>query len=105
MTEDIEISTQRLPQADELSALERLIVIAQGETEQARHVASFLLAWWGGGSCGTFDLTALWEVDAAVAQDIVKVFALVAIPHVYPDNLGFEAGIKAAIHVWKPGLE
>jgi hypothetical protein len=92
-------------QLAEAAALSGLIRIAQGDTEQSRHVADFLLAWWNARSCGSFDLAALWSVDSDIAADMVTVFALVARVHnTYPDSLGHEADFKAIVHAWRPEL-
>lgn len=88
----------------EQAALRRLIYIAQGNTGQSRRVADFLLAWWSAGSCGGFDLTTLWGIDTAVANDMVTVFALIARVNSYPDTLGYEADFKAIMHAWRPEL-
>ncbi|HBP5914547.1 TPA: hypothetical protein L5732_006388 [Pseudomonas aeruginosa] len=98
-------STPQPPQPHERAALERLIAIARTHTGQARSVADFLLAWWSPGSCGGFDLTTLWGVDAAIAQDMVTVFGLVARVHAYPDTLGYGAGFDAVISAWRPELK
>ena len=84
------------------AALERLIGIAQGDTGQSRRVAGFLLAWWNAGECGGFDLTDLWGVDTAIAEDMVTVFALVARRHNYPDTLGYARQFQAILHAWRP---
>jgi hypothetical protein len=36
------------------------------------------------GSCGGLDLTDLWIVDAAIAEDIQTVIQLIAVSHEYP---------------------
>ena len=92
------------PQDNELAALARLIGIAQADTGQSRRVADFLLAWWNAGSCGSFDLTTLWGVDADVAQDMVTVFGLVARIHAHPDSLGYGADFEAIVKAWRPEL-
>jgi predicted lipid carrier protein YhbT len=84
------------------AALERLIRIAQGNTGQSRRVAGFLLAWWNAGECGGFDLTNLWGVDAAIAADMVTVFALIAQRHSYPDTLGYSRQFQAIMREWHP---
>ena len=91
-------------QLAEAAALSRLIRIAQGDTEQSRHVADFLLAWWNARSCGSFDLATLWSVDSDTAADMVTVFALIARIHKYPDSLGYEADFKAILCAWRPEL-
>lgn len=88
----------------EQAALERLIRISQSNTGQSRRVASFLLAWWSATSCGGFDLTDLWAVDAAIAADMVTVFGLIANNQNYPDVLGYADEFKPILQVWRPEL-
>lgn len=90
--------------AQERSALERLLAIAESDTGQARRVADFLLAWWNAGSCGKFDLTELWSVDTAIAVDMATVFTFVARVHSYPDKLGFSRQFEAVVSAWRPEL-
>jgi hypothetical protein len=71
------------------AALERLIRIGQGDTGQSRRVANFLLAWWNAEECGGFDLTDLWGVDSAIADDMLIVFGLLVHLNSYPDTLGY----------------
>ncbi len=92
------------PSDSELAALRRLIRIAQTDTGQARRVASFLLAWWNARTCGGFDLTDLWAVDAEIAQDMVLVFGLVARLREYPPKLGLEAEFAQIVRDWRPQL-
>lgn len=89
---------------EERAAIQRLIAIARSDTGQSRRVADFLLAWWNADSCGGFDLTHLWGVDRAVAEDIVTVFCLVARLHHYPDTLGFKTDFEAILRDWRPHL-
>lgn len=85
-------------------ALERLIKLARGDTGQSRRVADFLLAWWNPSSCGSFDLTNLWAVDATIAADMVAVFRLIASTSTYPDTLGYKDDFVAIVQAWRPGL-
>lgn len=84
------------------AALDRLIRIAQGETGQSRKVANFLLAWWNAESCGGFDLTDLWGVDACIVADMATVFALLAECRQYPDTLGYRKQFESIVHAWRP---
>ena len=84
------------------AALERLIDVARGGTGQSRKVASFLLAWWNAGECGGFDLTELWGVDAAIAADMVAVFALLPKCQHYPDALGYGKQFECIVGAWRP---
>ncbi len=85
------------------AALERLIQIAQGDTGQSRIVANFLLAWWNAGECGGFDLTDVWGVDTAIAVDMLRVFALLAGCHHYPDAMGYSKQFEAIVRIWRVG--
>jgi len=83
------------------AALERLIRIAQGDTGQSRIVANFLLAWWNAEECGGFDLTDVWAVDTGVAVDMLRVFALLAGRHQYPDTLGYGKQFEQIVRAWR----
>jgi hypothetical protein len=87
------------------AALERLIQIAQRDTGQSRRIANFLLAWWNAQECGGFDLTDLWQVDSAIASDMVTVFGLVADHNSYPDTLGYGVQFEQILHAWRPVLK
>ena len=93
--------TDTLPE-QQRAALERLMRLARGNTGQSRRVAGFLLAWWNAGQCGGFDLTSLWGVDAAIAADMVTVFALIARHHNYPDTLGYAREFEVIMREWHP---
>jgi hypothetical protein len=82
------------------AALRRLLTIAAGDTGQSRRVADFLLAWWNPGSCGGFDFTAAWGVDAAICDDLIKVFELAVRCGSYPDTLGYSADFERVIRQW-----
>ncbi len=86
------------------AALERLIEIAQRDTGQSRIVANFLLAWWNAQECGGFDPTDVWAVDTEIALDMLRVFALVAERHQYPDNMGYGRQFEDIVRAWRPAL-
>jgi len=88
--------------SDQRAALARLIDIAQGDTGQSRIVAGFLLAGWNADECGGFDLTDVWGVDTPVAVDMLRVFALLAGCHQYPDTMGYGKHFEAIVRVWRP---
>lgn len=94
------------PSGDEISALERLISIAKSDTGQSRRVADFLLAWWNSASCGGFDLTDLWGVDAAIAQDMVTIFRMLTRIQAYPESgrLSYGPDFHAIVKAWRPDL-
>jgi hypothetical protein len=84
------------------AALNRLIRIAQSDTGQSRRVANFLLAWWNAEACGGFDLTDLWGVDAAIAVDMVTVFAVLPRCQQYPEALGYGRQFERIVRAWRP---
>ena len=88
----------------ETASLERLIQIAQCDTGQSRIVANFLLAWWNAASCGGFDLTDLWAVDASIAEDMLAVIILVSRQRRYPDDLGYGKQFESIVHAWRSSL-
>jgi hypothetical protein len=87
--------------AAEHAALERLIKIAKSDTGQSGRVANFLLAWWNARDNGGFDLTDLWNVDRAIADDMQTVFGLISRIHSYPDRLGYEADFRQLVTDWR----
>jgi len=86
------------------STPERLIRVAQGDTGQSRIVANFLLARWNAAECGGFDLTDVWSLDTAIAEDILQVVALVVACQHYPDTLGYGKQFEAIIRTWRRSL-
>ncbi len=82
--------------------LQRLIRIAQGDSGQCRVVANFLLAWWNAPEYGGFDLTDVWAVDAAIAQDMLAVFNQIVHSRSYPDSLGYEKQFRTILRRWRP---
>jgi hypothetical protein len=88
--------------SESIAALERLIEIAQRDTGQSRIVANFLLAWWNAQECGGFDLTDVWAVDTESALDMLRVFALMAQRHQYPDTMGYRKQFEAIVRAWRP---
>jgi hypothetical protein len=84
-------------------ALERLLRIARQDTGQARRVADFLLAWHNAEENGGWDPVDLWNVDAAIADDMLTVLRLVRESHRYPNDLGFGDEIAAIWRLWRGG--
>ena len=78
-----------------LEALGRLCQIAKRDTGQSRRVANFLLAWHNPEENGGWDPTDLWNVDTAIAEDMLAVLKLAKDSHRYPGDLGFEPEIEA----------
>ncbi len=89
-----------------IAALERLIDIARRDTGQSQRVADFLLAWWNATSCGGFDLTDFWSVDAEIADDMLVVIGLIRESRAYPDTLGTPAheAFRELVKLWRPQL-
>lgn len=98
--------TQEIPKLNprQRNALERLIGIAQSGAGQSRKVANFLLAWWNAQECGGFDLTDVWNLERAIAEDMLTVFGLLIHCMDYPDTLGYGREFDALIHAWRPAL-
>jgi len=84
-------------------ALGRLLRIARQDTGQARRVANFLLAWHNAEENGGWDPVDTWNVDAAIADDMVTVVRLIRESHRYPDGLGFSEEIASVWRVWRGG--
>lgn len=84
-----------------LQALGRLCVIARRDTGQSRRVANFVLAWHNAEENGGWDPTDLWNVDTAVAEDLLTVLKLASESRKYPGDLGFEPEIKAIWQLWR----
>lgn len=87
--------------AQELKALDRLVDIARSDTGQGARVANFLLAWWNAGRDGGFDLTDLWNVDEAIADDMQTVFGLIARSRSYPSAYGLDAQFREIVTGWR----
>jgi len=90
-------------QQDGWNALERLLRIGRKDTGQARRVANFLLAWHNAEENGGWDPTDLWNVDAAIADDMLTVVRLIRDSHRYPDALGVADEIAAVWRYWRGG--
>ncbi|MDH0734780.1 DUF7673 family protein [Achromobacter spanius] len=89
-----------------MQALQRLIEIARRDTQQSKRVADFLLSWWNATSCGGFDLSDFWSVDAEIADDMVTVIGLIRRSRAYPDTFGTQVHdqFKALVTLWRPAL-
>jgi hypothetical protein len=82
-------------------ALERLLRIAQRDTGQARRVANFLLAWYNAEENGGWDPVDMWNLDAAITDDMLTVVRLIHESHRYPDGLGFSEEIASVWRLWR----
>ena len=98
------MSAAQLPDVTAAAALRRLLDLARGDTGQCSKAADFLLAWWNARSCGGWDLTDLWTVDRAIADDMLAVAAFVAANHEYPNSYGLGAEFEALVARWRPHL-
>ena len=86
-----------------LSSVARLIRIAMGDTGQCRRVANFLLAWHNAGENGGWDPTDLWNVDAAIAEDMLTALRFLRMENRYPGDLGFQKEIETIWELWRAG--
>ena len=68
---------------------------------QARRVADFLLAWLNAEENGGWDPVDLWNLDAAIAHDMLLVFELIRQSHRYPGDIGFEKEIQSVWRRWR----
>lgn len=84
-----------------LEALGRLCAIAKRDTGQSRRVADFLLAWHNAAENGGWDPTDLWNVDKAIAEDMLMVLKLASESHKYPGDLGFQPEIETIWRLWR----
>ena len=83
-------------------ALTRLLEIAcTVNSGQARRVADFLLAWYNAEENGAWNPTDLWNVDAAIAKDMLTVLQLIRQAQTYPDELGFQREMQEVWKLWR----
>lgn len=76
-------------------SLDHLIEVAQGKTESAARVSSFLLAWHDVDEYGGFGFSQLWEMDNETLRACSVVFLWVASHRATPADLGYEAAFAA----------
>ena len=88
-----------------LAPIRRLLAIARADTGQCRRVAGFLLAWWNAAECGGFDLTDLWAVDTAIAEDMLAAAAFIAAHREYPTAYGLGPEFEELVGLWRPQLQ
>ena len=86
-----------------LPSVTRLMRIAMGDTGQCRRVADFLLAWHNAEENGGWDPTDLWNVDAAIAEDMLTALRLLRMENGYPSDLGFQKEIDNIWDLWRAG--
>jgi hypothetical protein len=85
-----------------LDALGRLCAIAKRDTGQSRRVGQFPARRAQRGRERRLGPD-LWNVDTAVAEDMLTVLKLANDSRRYPSDLGFEPAIKAIWHLWRGG--
>ncbi|MGH9770115.1 MAG: DUF7673 family protein [Candidatus Acidiferrales bacterium] len=85
-----------------LESLARLCAIARRDTGQSLRVADVLLAWHNAPENGGWDPTDLWNVDTAIAADMLTVLgAIRAQRGQYPADVGFETKIQQIWRLWR----
>ena len=62
----------------------------------------FSPAWWNAGDCGGFDLTDLWMLDRAIADDILTVTRMIAIRHEYSSAYAYGPQCERLVADWRP---
>jgi len=83
------------------AALDRLLVVARGDTGQSGIVARFLMSWWNAEALGGFNLTELWSVDGNIASDIQTVIEYIRRIRSYPDSLGYGEQFQEIVRQWR----
>ena len=98
--QEIPISTSKMSSSAQ-AALERLVRIARGDSGQSRTVGDFLLAWWNAEEYGGFNLTDIWAVDTAIAEDMIAVLTQLVHCRCYPDSLGYGQQFQSIVQHWR----
>ena len=99
----IKMDFSRPEERQRWAALERLLKVARKDTGQARRVANFLLAWHNAEENGGWDPTDLWNVDDAIAADMLTALHFIRDAHCYPDKLGLAEEITTVWNLWRGG--
>jgi hypothetical protein len=97
----MDLDLTRPQEIEAWEALARLLSLARGDTGQARRIANFLLAWHNAEENGGWDPTELWNVDDAIADDMLRVIRLIRNEQRYPEDLGFEHELIAVWRAWR----
>ena len=84
-------------------ALGRLLDIARRDTGQSRRVADFLLAWHNAEENGGWDPTDLWNVDTAIADDMLTVVQLIRESNRYPAISVLKRKFRPCGKPWRNG--
>lgn len=83
------------------AALARLVEIAvEGQGGQSNRVANFLLAWWNASRDGGFDFTHLWNVDEAIARDMMTATAFLATTRTYAGEYGHQRAMEHLVNTY-----
>ena len=92
------------PTTEVQQVLMRLFPIALQDSGQSRRVADFLLAWHNAADNGGWDPADFWNVDDAVADDLLAVLRFLRQRRQYPDDLGFQHEMQRVWTRWRgPG--
>ena len=92
------------PTTEVQQVLMRLFPVALEDSGQSRRVADFLLAWHNAPENGGWDPADFWNVDDAVADDLLAVLRFLRQHRQYPDDLGFRHEIQRVWAQWRgPG--
>src|SRR5207302_11436870 len=75
--------------------------VRRDDSGQARRVAGFLLAWQNSEENGGWDPTDLWNVDAAIAEDMLTALRFLRTENRYPGDLGFQKEIDRIWEIWR----
>lgn len=86
------------------AALERLLYVGSRDSGQSRRVTDFLLSWWNAETCGKFDPTDMWGLDADIRVDVVTVLIFISGHQNYPDALGYGPQFNRLVAEWRPHL-
>jgi len=84
-------------------AMRRLVAAAQLGTGQGRKAADFLLARQNAEENGGWALVDLWNVDDAIADDMLSAARFIRSVHSYPNELGLRDEIAAIWNLWRGG--
>ncbi|MGH9622709.1 MAG: DUF7673 family protein [Bryobacteraceae bacterium] len=89
-----------------LEAFARQCTATRRDSGQACRMADFLLAWHNTPENGGWDPTDLWNVDAAIAADMLTMLgAMRAKPGKYSADMGFEPEIQRIWRLWRAPQE
>ena len=87
--------------AEPLGTRQGCSLTLQQDTDQARHVADFLLAWHDAEKNGRWSLVDLWGVETPIAHDMLTLLRLIRDFDSYPNGLGFSEEIANVWRAWR----